>query len=288
VILGLWPYDREPILLKPAAFDYMRAESTEAALAALAEHGPDAQLLAGGLSLMPMLNMRLARPQLVVDISRLPGTITSSHGRVHVDFGVTQAQLLSAGRGDPTLALLALALPWVGHEQTRARGTVCGSVAHADPAAEIPLCLAVLDGTAHLRSCAGARTVRLDTFLQGLLTTARTPDELLEAVSFASATSEQGFAFAEFGRRHGDFAIVACAARVSDAEVTFGVGGVADTPVIRRFTLGSEIELDDWLNALAWEVDAPSDVHADARLRRDLIRALGRKTILEASSQCQS
>ena len=121
MILGLWPDDREPILLKPAAFDYMRAESTEAALAALAEHGPDAQLLAGGLSLMPMLNMRLARPQLVVDISRLPGTIRSSRGRVHVDFGVTQAQLLSAGRGDPTLALLALALPWVGHEQTRAR-----------------------------------------------------------------------------------------------------------------------------------------------------------------------
>jgi 2-furoyl-CoA dehydrogenase FAD binding subunit len=175
-------------------------------------------------------------------------------------------------------------MPWIGHAQTRARGTVCGSIAHADPSAELPLCLLVLGGAVNLRSGKTRRAVAAKDFFVGLMTTDRHDDELVESVTFPTASDGTGYAFAEFGRRHGDFAIVSVAAvaRADAVEVT--VGGVDDMPVGRAWPRLAGADLEDALNTLAWELNARDDIHADARLRRDLVRSMGRRTIEEAVS----
>ena len=143
--------------MKPPRFDYVRAASVEEAVETLAEHGEDARVLAGGQSLVAMLNMRLLAPAVVVDISRVPAlaTITRTRNAIEIGAAVTQAAALWFDGLAAQLPLLARALPFVGHRQTRARGTVCGSIAHADPSSELPLCLAALDGEVVLRSVRG-------------------------------------------------------------------------------------------------------------------------------------
>ena len=268
--------------MKPAAFDYLRPETIKEAVVALAEYGQDARILAGGQSLLPMLNMRLSRPCAVIDISRLEGlgNISKSKGIITIGAQVTQSIVLSKLLD---IKLLAKALPWVGHAQTRARGTFCGSIAHADPSAEIPLCMLLLEGVLHLRSSRKSRKVKIADFITGMMSTDCKDDELVEAVSFPIPKSDEGFGFAEFGRRHGDFAITACAAKVTKSEIILAVGGVADMATMRRFPRLEGDALDEALNKFAWELGARDDVHADARLRRDLVRSLGRKSIEEAS-----
>ena len=178
-------------------------------------------------------------------------------------------------------------LPWLGHYQTRARGTVCGSAAHADPSAEIPLCLVALDGEIRLRSRKKRRSVKASDFFAGMMVTDKGDDELIEAVAFPLAKPGTGHAFREVARRHGDFAIVGCAAVATADTIHLAVGGVADTPQRRSFPLLEGPALSDALNAFAWDLDARDDVHASARLRRDLVRSLGRDTIAEALS-CRS
>ena len=270
--------------MKPAAFDYVRPDTLEEALDVLARHGPEARVLAGGQSLMAMMNMRLARPRILVDICALPGLarIDAGPAGLVVGAGVRQAALLNWRGLDEHQPLLAQALPWVGHMQTRSRGTVCGSVAHADPRAEIPLCLVALGGTVRLRGRRGARDVAAEAFHTGLMTTARRDDELIEAVRFPPRGAGAGHAFAEVGRRHGDFAIAAVAAVVDSRRIRLAVGGVADRPVATDFPLLDGGALDDALNALAWALDARDDPHATARYRRELVRQLGRRTIAEA------
>lgn len=270
--------------MKPARFDYIRADTREEALAALAEHGGEARILAGGQSLVPMLNMRLTQPRVLIDVTRVDALaqIESKGPAIVVPAAVRQASLLGMEGLRESVPLLASALPWVGHAQTRARGTVCGSVAHADPSAELPLCLVALDGTVRLRSKRSRREIAARDFFVGMMTTDRADDEMIEAVVFPKRKPGTGHAFAEFGRRHGDFAIVACAAVVTDNGITFAVGGVDDMPAHRAWPRLAGGDLDDALNAFAWELNARSDVHADARFRRDLVRSLGRKTIEEA------
>jgi 2-furoyl-CoA dehydrogenase FAD binding subunit len=270
--------------MKPARFDYVRAESLADALQVLAAEGGEARVLAGGQSLLPMLSMRLARPAVVVDIAhaRELATIREEEGAIVVPAAVRQATLLarpSLARSHP---LLAAALPWIGHAQTRARGTVCGSVVHADPSAELPLCLVALGGTVQLASKRGRRTVAAADFFTGTMTTDRREDELVEAVSFPAAKAGAGYAFAEFGRRHGDFAIVSVAAVATASSIEITVGGVDDTPAWRAWPRLAGAELDDALNALAWDLNAREDIHADARLRRDLVRSIGPRVIREA------
>ena len=183
--------------------------------------------------------------------------------------------------------LLAGALPWVGHFQTRNRGTVCGSVAHADPSAEIPLCLVALEGEVVLRSARRRRTVAAETFFIGPLTTLRSPDEMIEAVRFRLRQPGAGYAFREVAMRHGDFAITACAAVVDADGIRLAVGGVADRPVAKNWPLLKDDALDDALNAFAWELGGDDDQHATARYRRDLVRRVGRLVIEEARS-CQA
>lgn len=272
--------------MKPARFDYIRAADVAEAHEALAENGNDARVIAGGQTLMPMLSMRLVRPKQVVDIMHLPALrrIEASGNDIRVGAGVRQAELLAwPGLGE-SLPLLKAALPWVGHAQTRSRGTVCGSVAHADPSAEIPLSLLALDGAVELSSRRGRRRVKAADFFTGMMSTARADNELIEAVLMPKSQAGTGYAFQEYGRRHGDFAIVACAAIVSDKNVRLAVGGVADTPALRDFGALDGKALDDALDAFAWELDARDDLHATARYRRELVRRMGRATIEEARS----
>jgi 2-furoyl-CoA dehydrogenase FAD binding subunit len=267
--------------MKPAAFDYIRAEHLDEALDAIGREGSDARILAGGQSLMPMLNMRLAKPSTIIDIMRLTelNRIESKAGTITVGAGVRQAALLDWPDLGRSLRLAALALPWTGHAQTRSRGTVCGSIAHADPSAELPLVLQALKGEVHLRSAKGRRRVTARDFFAGMMATTRADEELIEAVSFPAG--QEHCAFREVARRHGDFAIVACAAVKTEQGVRLAVGGVADLPVARDFPRLQGTALDDALNGFAYELEARDDVHASARYRRDLVRAIGRDLMRE-------
>jgi 2-furoyl-CoA dehydrogenase FAD binding subunit len=270
--------------MKPAAFDYLRPETPEEALAALASAGEDARLLAGGQSLMAMLNMRLAQPALVIDIGRLETLryVRKEDPALVVGAAATQAEL----QNHPTLGgeapLLALALPWVGHYQTRNRGTVCGSVAHADPSAELPLCLLALGGEVMLRSARRRRTIAAEQFFLGMLSTARAADEMIEAVRFPLRQPGTGCAFREVAMRHGDFAICAVAAIATANSLRVAVGGVGDRPAARDWPLLEGSALEDALNELAWDLGAGDDAHATAWYRRSLVRKIGREVIEEA------
>jgi 2-furoyl-CoA dehydrogenase FAD binding subunit len=266
--------------MKPAPFDYCRAGSIMEAHEVLAAEGSDAAVIAGGQTLVPLLSMRMARPKVLLDIMHVAelGGIKVEDNAIRVGASVRQAELLAWPELAKHQPLLALALPWVGHWQTRARGTVCGSVALADPSAELPLCLLALRGEITLSSRAGKRNVKASEFFTGIMSTARNDDELIEAVSFPCKQPGTGYAFREFARRHGDFAIVASAAIVSEKNVRLAVGGVADRPVVRDFHEAS----DDALAAFADELDARDDLHATADYRRMLVRNLGLQTIAEA------
>jgi 2-furoyl-CoA dehydrogenase FAD binding subunit len=269
--------------VKPRPFEYLRPRSVVEAVAALAEHGDRARVLAGGQSLVAMLNFRLLAPEMLIDIGGLEelDLIRRAEGRLEIGAAVTQARLLAEPGLARDLPLLAAALPLVGHFQTRNRGTVCGSVAHADPSAEIPLVLAVLGGEVVLRSARGTRHVHAEKFQQGMLATAREPDELIVAVSFPLGAARR-VAFREVSRRHGDFAIVAVAAAVEADGVRIGVGGIADRPAVRRIAALGEPDIAEALDALAWELGGWDDMHASARLRRDLLRRIGPLVVREA------
>lgn len=270
--------------MKPRPFDYVRPETVEEAVAVLAEHGDAARVLAGGQSLIAMLNLRLAEPAVLVDIARMAELdyIRDLGGAVEVGAAVTQNRLLAWPELATKLPLLAAALPFVGHFQTRNKGTVCGSIAHADPSSEIPLALAVLGGEVVLRSARGTRVLPAEEFQVDMLTTAREPDELITAVRFPVA-ERRGAAFREVARRHGDFAIIAVAAiAAGPGSVRFGVGGMTGRPAVRRIDAdGAAIK--DAIAALAEELEGYEDVHASARMRRDLLRRIGPQVIEEAS-----
>ncbi|MGB6748139.1 MAG: FAD binding domain-containing protein, partial [Xanthobacteraceae bacterium] len=199
--------------MKPRPFDYIRPDTVEEVLALLAEYGDDARILAGGQSLLPMLNLRLIDPAALIDISRIAGldAIRDRGNIIEIGAAVTQNKLMAWRQLKLKLPLLAAALPFVGHFQTRNRGTICGSIAHADPSSEIPLALAVVGGAVVLRSQRGERVLPAEAFQQDMLTTARAPDELIAAVRFP-VIEGKGAAFDEVARRHGDFAIIALAA----------------------------------------------------------------------------
>src|SRR5277367_1176858 len=187
--------------MKPRPFDYARPDTAEEALALLAEYGDDARILAGGQSLVPMLNLRLIDASVLIDISRIAelDVIRDLGRNVEIGASVTQNKLMAWPHLSEKLPLLAAALPFVGHFQTRNKGTVCGSVAHADPSSEIPLALAVSDGEIVLRSRRGERVLKASAFQQDMLTTARESDELITAVRFP-VTGGRGVAFQEVAR----------------------------------------------------------------------------------------
>ena len=270
--------------MKPRAFDYARPDTVDEAVALLAEHGEAARIVAGGQSLMAMMNLRLMAPELLIDIGRVEelSNITLRDGWLEVGAAVTQNRLLAWPDLARAVPLLARSIVCVGHFQTRNRGTVCGSLAHADPSSEIPLSLATLGGEVVLRSRRGTRKLPAAEFQTGMLSTARAPDEMLVAARFPADGAPA--AFREVARRHGDFAIVAVAAVARGKSVRLGVGGIADRPAVRVLDDLSAAAVAQSLNALAWELRGDDDLHATARYRRDLLRQMAPAVIEEAMS----
>jgi 2-furoyl-CoA dehydrogenase FAD binding subunit len=274
--------------MKPRRFDYVRPDTVAEALALLAQHGEEAKVIAGGQSLMAMLNLRLLEPSVLIDIARLAELdyIKVVGDKIEVGAAVTQNRLKDWPELAAKLPLLARALPFVGHFQTRNRGTVCGSIAHADPSSEIPLTLATLGGEVVLRSRRGTRTLAAADFQRGMLQTAREPDELITAVRFPLHAGAR-VAVREVARRHGDFAMIAVAAWVQAGAgtVRVGIGGVADRPAVRSLGLGGGDAAKFAFETLAWELEGYDDIHATARLRRDLLRRVG-PAVVEEALQC--
>jgi 2-furoyl-CoA dehydrogenase FAD binding subunit len=225
--------------MKPVPFEYFRPETVAEAAGLLTDLREEAAVLAGGMTLGPMLNLRIMRPSAVIDITRIRdlGAITMQRGAIVTGATSIQADALASEVIRRTVPLLTLALPWVGHFQTRNRGTLGGSIAHADPSAEIPLCLVVTDGLVVLRSKRRERRVRARDFFTGALTTARQPDELVVALEWPSAPADAGHGFDEIAQRHGDFAIAAAACQIRldgggrIAALALGLGGVENRPV---------------------------------------------------------
>jgi 2-furoyl-CoA dehydrogenase FAD binding subunit len=270
--------------MKPRRFDYIRPDCVDEAVAVLAEYGDAAAVLAGGQSLMAMMNLRIAEPAVLIDIARLKelDDIKIAGEKVEVGAAVTQNRLKDWPELAAKLPLLAAVLPFVGHFQTRNKGTVCGSIAHADPSSEIPLSLATLGGEVVLRSRRGTRMLAAQDFQRGMLTTAREPDELIVAVRFP-VQSTRRVAFREVARRHGDFAMVAVAVCIeNDNAMRIGVGGMADRPAVRRATIDGVADARGFFDSLAWELEGYDDTHASARLRRDLLRRVGPLVVEEA------
>jgi CO/xanthine dehydrogenase FAD-binding subunit len=246
--------------VKPVAFRYERPESVEDAVTALREN-EDAKVLAGGQSLVPMLNMRLARPSVLVDVNRLPlGEVTRENGSWRVGALVRQA--------DPRLAdipLLAEALPFVGHFVTRNRGTVGGSIAHADAAAELPVVLTALAGS--VVTSAG-RTIPAEEFFVTHFTTALEPGELLVETVWPAAAPETRYAFEEFALRRGDFALCMAAAVAAPDALRVVLGSVVDRPTV------VDIDPERPGESAASQIQAWGSLHASADYQRQLVRVL--------------
>ena len=275
--------------MKPPPFDYLRTEDLDEALAVLDAHADDAKVLAGGQSLVAMLNMRLLAPEILVDISAIGALdrIERDGDWIEIGASVTQGRLARWEAAESALPLVAAALEHVGHYQTRARGTVCGSLAHADPSSELPLCLATLGGNVLLRRSGATRILDAASFQMGMLETACEPEEIVESVRFPVCRAGEGQAFAEFARRHGDFALVAVAATARDEEIRLGVGGATDRPHIAHWSTLAPGDVGDALEALVEELDIPEDRNAPAAYRARLVCALGRGVIEEARA-CRS
>lgn len=279
--------------MKPPAFDYSRPESLDEALGLLAECGPDAKVLAGGQSLLPLLSMRLIAPARLVDVNRLTelAYIRSGPDEVRVGALARHAAVLRDAGARDRQPLLAEALAVIAHPTIRNRGTSIGSLVHADPSAELPAVLCLLGGSVTLASATGRRTVPADEFFTGPLESAVRPGELAIEASFPALPARAGTAFAEVSRRHGDYAICGVAVliqldedlRISTARA--GYLSVSATPLVLDLTEAiSGRPHDGDLSAAATlahaTVDPEPDIHASAAYRRQLAgvltgRALG-------------
>jgi carbon-monoxide dehydrogenase medium subunit len=277
--------------VKPAPLRLERPRTVEEALALLAEHGDDAKVLAGGQSLVPMLNFRLAAPSVLVDVGQLAWLAGVEVGdAVRVGALCTQRDLERHAEAMAACPLLALALPYVGHVATRNRGTVGGSIAHADAAAELPLVLAALGGEVEVTGSGGARLVPAGEFFVSHLTSCLEPDELVTEVRFPATGASWGAGFAEVAPRHGDYAVcaVACALRVEGgvvAEARLGAGAVSDRPLrlaaAEQALAGTRCDPDALAaaaEAARAEVDPGDGMHASAEYRRHLAGVLVRRS----------
>lgn len=280
--------------VKAPRFSYARPETMAEALGLLAEHGGDAVILAGGQSLMPTLNMRLSAPKLVIDINRLKELkgISVADGEVRIGALSRHAEVLASDEVARHLPLIARALPHVGHVAVRNRGTFGGSVAYADPAAEMPACVLALGATLVLESEAGGRrSVAAADYFEGLYQTARRPDELLVEVRMACARDGDVSAFGELSRRQGDFALagIACAGRIDGGafqDIRMVFFATEDRPVLAQ-TAAKAAEgqaLSDQTiaaveAALEADLEPMSNLHADAATRMHLARVLTRRAL---------
>jgi aerobic carbon-monoxide dehydrogenase medium subunit len=280
--------------VKPAPFEYHRPESLDEALALLSEHGWDAKLLAGGQSLIPAMNFRLAQPAVLIDLNRVPelDLIDEHDGALRIGAMTRQAAAERSVIVGSRAPLLAEALPHVAHAQIRNRGTVGGSVAHADPAAELPAVMVALEAAFRVRGPAGERTIPAEAFYTSLFATALEPEEILTGIDVPAPGPGSGTAFLELSRRHGDFALAGVAASlVLDAPgrcaaARIALLGVGDGPVLARRAAAvlegtdpTEAAIAEAAEAACGEIDPSGDIHASAEYRRHLVGVLVRRAL---------
>ena len=287
--------------MKAAAFEYAAPRTVGEAVELLAQNADDASVLAGGQSLVPLLALRLAAPALLVDVNRVAGLdeIARANGHVRVGALVRHSQLTRPGSPADVVPLLGLAAPHIGHFQIRNRGTVVGSLTHADAAAEWPLVAITLDAEIELRSARGGRTVRATEFFEAPFTTARTPDELAVAVWFPVWGPGAGFGLAEFARRSGDFAIAgaACGVEVADGRITrcvIGLLGLAGVPLRAQTaeaaligTAVDEVDAEEIGRNVTADLTPPSDIHATGRYRRRVGAAMVARALTSALQEAR-
>jgi aerobic carbon-monoxide dehydrogenase medium subunit len=286
--------------MKPPRFDYLAPGSIDEALAVLGRHGEEAKVLAGGQSLVPLLNFRLVRPTYLVDLNEIAGLdgIRVESDRLVIGAMTRQRAVETSALVRENCPLLAEAMPQIGHVQIRNRGTVGGSLAHADPAAELPAVVTCLGGEVVLRSARGQRTLAAEQFFLAYLTTAAEPGELLVEVRLPAMPPRTGSAFIEVSRRHGDFALVGVAATVTVDETGICTGsalaltGVGATPVAAREAAGGLVGVKPAAEAFAdvgrrvSEIVRPdSDLHASAEYRRHLAAVLTRRALARAAER---
>lgn len=285
--------------MKPTAFAYAAPSTLDEALDELAESGRDGKILAGGQSLLPLLSMRLAAPARIIDINRLTelAFVRAENGGVRIGALARHTQVERDARARSVQPLLHQALRLVAHPTIRNRGTTVGSIAHADPSAEMPAVLALLDGTVEAVSRGGARTIPARDFFVGPLETALRPEEMVRSVFFPANPPGTGTTFVEIARRHGDYALVGLAAAVTlddDLRITRARAAyisVADTPVVLDLTeplAGATYDAGDWVGAgeLARSRTEPdADIHASADYRRHLVGVLTQRALREAAAR---
>lgn len=283
--------------MKPAAFEYFAPGTLAEALALLTRHGGDAKPLAGGQSLIPAMNFRLARPAVLVDLNRVAALayVRAESGGVAIGAMTRQRTVERSELVARAAPLLAEAMPSIAHPQIRNRGTVGGSIAHADPAAELPAVMVALEARFRARSAAGERSIAAREFFKGMLETALAPDELLVEIALTPLPPRSGTAFLEVSRRHGDYALVGVAAVVTldraggCRAARIVLLSVGDGPVLAAQAaalLVGQAPSDELLRAAAAAVargiDPPSDIHASAAYRRHLAAVLTRRALERA------
>ncbi|MGA7731023.1 MAG: xanthine dehydrogenase family protein subunit M [Chloroflexia bacterium] len=283
--------------MKPAPFEYYAPSTREEALALLAEHGGEAKPLAGGQSLVPSMNFRLAQPSILVDLNGVADLagIAEVGGGLSLGAMTRQRAVERSALVSARAPLVAEAMPHIAHSQIRNRGTFGGSLAHADPASELPAVSVALDMTMHIQSANAMRALPAAEFFLGLFTTALEPEELLVRVEIPPLPARTGTAFEEFARRHGDYALAGVCAvvtlaesgAVSDAKIVlFSVG---DMPVVSQAAvdvLRGEMPTEEVIRAAAeavnGDIDPQSDIHATSAYRRHLSKVLVRRVLERA------
>ena len=282
--------------MKLPPVDYEAPGTVSEAVDLLAEHLDEASVLAGGQSLIPLLALRLAQPAVLIDINGVEALsgVSVTDGWVTIGAMTREYVAEESGTVADSVPLLAAALPLIGHEAIRSRGTVGGSLAHADPAAELPAVARALDAEFVVRGPSGERVVPAAEWFEGYLTTSRRPDELLTEVRFPAAGRGTGISFQEVARRHGDFAMVGLATSVtlsdgaiSDARLAFA--GVSDVPVraagaedlLVGQTPSAEL-FDEAAQRAAGDIDPPADLHGSAEYRKKVAAALVRRGLRAA------
>jgi CO/xanthine dehydrogenase FAD-binding subunit len=284
--------------MKPAPFDYVRPGSLAEACQLLADD-EDARLIAGGQTLVPMLAMRLARPAKLIDILRLPELAGIHQEKAAIVVGATTRQ--AQAERDPvvraSLPMLARVLPWVGHPPTRNRGTVGGSIANADPSAEIPLVAVTLGADIMLATTHGPASVAAEDFFIGPMVTSIAQGQCVSAIRFPVWPHKRvGVGFFEISARRSDFAFVAAAAQVAldeddrCLEIALGLGGVCDRPARLDVSclIGTKLDgtaMTDAVNAASVDLDAMSDLHASATYRRRVAVTLCIRALEQARSE---
>jgi len=287
--------------VKPARFDYHAPESVEEAVALLGRFGGEARVLAGGQSLVPMMNFRVVAPPALIDLNRIPALayIREEAGMVLIGAMTRQRQLEFSPVIRERLPLLAEAIGLVGHLPTRSRGTIGGSIAHADPSAEIPMVLQALEGDVVAQGMRGTRRIKAADLFRAPLTTALEADEILTEIRLPVMPVKSGYAVEEFSRRHGDFAIAAIAAtvlRAGDGCATARLATSGIGPVSARLRAAEAVLERDGLGAAAIEkaaklaaasVEPITDHNASAEFRRHLTDVLARRALLRASARAR-